>query len=172
MTISMGLAILATICGACSRSGGTAGDSASARPPFLQDGFSQNAALVGRHDPAACSVEPSETQTALPILDGTEADFPRHEFADRMSGDTILEGHSLLLSEAKALEIVNQHFGNRFANRMAAAKFEREGNRFIVTIPPRSMDASTGHSRYGASYSVRAVLDGESGEVIETRIGR
>lgn len=78
----------------------------------------------------------------------------------------------LCLSEEQVRTIVNERFGKWYGDRAAKAEVTNNGNTYVVIIPTKPSKVPNGRLRYGPSYSLRIVLDAQSGEILEAVGGR
>lgn len=122
--------------------------------------------------PRKCDEYQAEKQVAIGPIDGDEGTALAVDVLSQVPGDAFPKVHSTIASEKQALDIVKSHFGDMLADCIDKAEVVRDGNYYVVTVPSKHREVPPGHLRYGPSYAVRAVLDAESGQLVEGRIGR
>ena len=119
-----------------------------------------------------CGDNQAETHCAIGSIDENECQVLTNEILPQMPDDALSKAHPVVATEQQALNIVKSHFGDRLSECIDKAEVVRDGSSYVVTIPTKHREVSPGHLRYGSSYLVQAVIDAESGQLIEGRIGR
>lgn len=113
----------------------------------------------------------SETQ-----LDAMEL---QHEIEKTNNEETMAETDAetvskdqLRLSEKEAMAIVKERFGEWYGDRVDKAEVTSNGDTYVIVIPTKRPEVPKGKLWYGPSFSVRIVLDAQSGEIVEAVGGR
>lgn len=78
----------------------------------------------------------------------------------------------LRLSEKEAMAIVKERFGEWYGDRVDKAEVTSNGDTYVIVIPTKRPEVPKGKLWYGPSFSVRIVLDAQSGEIVEAVGGR